>query len=152
LKYSFRVSALFVLIFVLTSCDREVEIDIPASEVQIVVEGSIETGKPPVVLLSKTRGFFQPTNAAEIANSYIDNAEVRVNGILLDRICSDSLPTEYETIVSELIGMSMADLSDLRICAYIGLDPALTGTENTTYHLSVLTEGRELTAITRIPA
>ncbi|NEN24694.1 DUF4249 domain-containing protein [Cryomorpha ignava] len=152
LKYVFRILILVAFTLLFASCEREIEIDVPTGETQIVVEGTIETGQPPVVLLSKTRGFFEPTSAQDIANSYIDNAEVRVNGILLNRICSDSLPPEFQAIVSGLIGISIEDLDDLRICAYIGLDPALIGTENTIYDLSVTAEGKELSATTKIPA
>lgn len=151
LKYIFRFLTLIFLTIVFASCEREIEIDVPAGETQIVVEGTIETGQPPVVILSKTRGFFEPTSAQDIANGYIDDAEVRVNGILLNRICSDSLTPEYQAIVSGLIGISVEDLNDLRICAYIGLDPALIGTENTIYDLSVKAEGKELSATTKIP-
>lgn len=151
LKYIFRIISALVLVVLFASCEREIEIDIPTSETQIVVEGTIETGQPPVVLLSRTRGFFEPTTAQDIANSYIDDAEVSVNGISLNRICSDSLPPEYQAIVSGLIGISIEDLNAIRICAYIGLDPALTGAENTIYNLAVSAEGKELTATTKIP-
>ncbi len=140
-----------ILFLALVSCEREIEIDIPASEPQIVVEGTIETGQPPIVILSKTRGFFEPTSAQDIANSYFDNAEVSVNGISLTRVCTDSLPPEFQTIVSELVGLSPDDLDDIRVCAYIGLDPNLIGVENTTYNLSVLADGKEITATTKIP-
>lgn len=152
LKYIFRILALLFLAIAILACEREIEIDVPTSATEIVVEGTIETGQPPVVLISKTRGFFEPLTAEDVAASYIDNADVRVNGIPLNRICTDSLPPGFQTIVAELMGIEPEDLDDVRVCAYIGLDPALIGTENTTYKLEVEAEGRELSAVTRIPS
>jgi len=143
---------LLFLSMVIFACEREIEIDVPTSQTEIVIEGTIETGQPPVVLVSQTFGFFDPLSAEDVAGSYIDNADVRVNGIPLTRICTDSLPPEFQEIVAELIGIAPDDLNDIRVCAYIGLDPALTGTENTTYNLEVNVEGKELTAVTKIPS
>ena len=36
----------------ITSCTKEVQIDIPGYEEQMVVDGIIETGQPAIVLLS----------------------------------------------------------------------------------------------------
>lgn len=141
-----------ILLFAgLISCERPVDIDIPPSEPQIVIEGTIETGMPPIVLVSKTRGFFEPTSAQDVANSYISDAEVYVNEILLDRVCTDEIPEELIPVLSELIGIPIGDLDDIDICVYIGLNPELIGEENKSYSLKVLAEGKELSSITHIP-
>ena len=136
---------------VLISCETPVDIEIPDQPPQIVIEGTIETGMPPVVLVSQTRGFFEPTSAEDIANSYLDNAEVYVNGIQLTRVCTDEIPPELEDVVSELIGILPEDLDDVRICAYIGTDQELIGQENTTYDLKVRVDEKEITSTTHIP-
>lgn len=139
----------FAVIFI--SCERPVDIDVPNKASEIVIEGSIENGQPPVVLVSKTRGFFEPTSAEDIANSYLDDAEVYVNDIQLSRVCTDEIPPELKDVVSELIGILPDDLDDIRICAYIGLDESLIGQENTSYRLRVLADEKELTSTTHIP-
>jgi len=140
-----------LLAVILISCETPVDIDIPEQDPQIVIEGRIETGMPPVVIVSKTRGFFEPTSAEDIANSYVDNAEVFVNGAQLTRVCTDEIPPDLEDVVSELIGILPEDLDDVRICTYIGIEEALLGQENTTYNLSVIVDETELTATTHIP-
>ena len=42
------------LILGASSCTKEVQIDIPGYKDQLVIDGSIETGQPAIVLLSKT--------------------------------------------------------------------------------------------------
>ncbi len=142
---------LIILGAVLHACEKEIDIDVPTGDEQIVVEGTIENGRPPVVILSRTRGFFEPTGALDIANSYIADAEVRVNDILLDQICTDEVPSALQDEIAALLGIAPGDFDDIRICAYIGLDPALTGAENTRYDLEVLTDGKRITATTKIP-
>ncbi|NBR13973.1 MAG: DUF4249 family protein, partial [Crocinitomicaceae bacterium] len=43
---------LFFSILILVSCTKEVKIDIPGYQQQLVVEGRIESGGNPIVLLS----------------------------------------------------------------------------------------------------
>ncbi len=134
---------------VLTSCEKDIEIDVPESEPQYVVEGSIETGGFPVVLVSTTRGFFEPTTPDDIANSYINTAEVFVNGIQLTGVCADEIPDEFIPQLAELVGIPPEDLDDVPICAYIGFD--IIGEESSTYNLRVELEEEVLTSTTHIP-
>jgi len=62
-----------------TSCEKDIEIDLPVENPELVVDGKIENGLPPVVLLSKTRGLYEPTTPDDLANAYIEDAEVFVN-------------------------------------------------------------------------
>ena len=54
-----KLSLLFfsLIVLLMTSCEREIDIDLPNSENLIVVEGSIEVGKAPIVLVTRNRGF-----------------------------------------------------------------------------------------------
>ncbi|MFN2430076.1 MAG: DUF4249 domain-containing protein [Cryomorphaceae bacterium] len=150
MKHLHVYALLFVLIAIM-GCERDIELDVPATEPAIVVEGNIETDQPPIVVLSRTNGFFEPVSAESIANSYITNADVRVNGTPLDLICTADLSGELLEAISQAIGISEEDLSSLNICAYIGLNPNLLGEENTSYKLEIDLDGERLSAITHIP-
>jgi hypothetical protein len=50
------------IVLVAVSCTKEVQIDIPGYKDQLVIDGSIETGQPAVVLLSTTNNVYSPTN------------------------------------------------------------------------------------------
>ncbi|HKL03437.1 MAG TPA: DUF4249 domain-containing protein [Cryomorphaceae bacterium] len=138
-------------IFLVYGCEKNIEIDVPPTAPQIVVEGNIETGQPPIVLLSRTNGFFEPVSAESIAASYISDADVRVNGISLDQVCVSDLPEELRTTVSLALGIPLDQLSALDVCAYIGFDNTLTGQENTSYKLEVDVDGEYISAVTHIP-
>jgi hypothetical protein len=139
-----------VLLAVLfTSCEKDIEIDVPESEPEIVIEGTIESGSNPIVLVSRTRGFFEPTSPQDIANAYTDEAIVFVNGQELTPICVDDIPEEFLETFAELVGIEPENLDDLPICGYVGLN--IQGEENTDYDLRVELDGKILTATTHIP-
>ncbi|MFB6305870.1 MAG: hypothetical protein ABEH43_02580, partial [Flavobacteriales bacterium] len=52
--------------------------DVPETEREAVVEGVIETGRPPYVVLTKTTRFFEPNDPESFGNSFIHNARVTV--------------------------------------------------------------------------
>jgi len=138
-----------ILATCLASCEKDIDIDIPAGEPQIVIEGTIENGTPPIVLVSKSRGFFEPTGPADIANSYRSDAIVFVNDIELSAVCVEDIPDELLPQFSELAGIPVEDLDDLPICGYVGFD--IEGNFDTSYELTVEVDNKILRATTHIP-
>src|SRR5688572_23112344 len=49
-------------ISLLASCEKEITVDLPITDPKVVVEGTIETGEPPFVLLTRTQSYFAPTS------------------------------------------------------------------------------------------
>lgn len=133
----------------MASCEKDIDINIPDTEPQIVIEGTIENGGPPIVLVSETRGFFEPTSPEDIVNSYISGATVYVNDQQLSEICVNDIPVEILPQFAELIGIPLEDLDDLPLCGYVGFD--ITGAFDTSYDLRVEVNSRVVTASTHIP-
>ena len=92
------------LILITFSCTKEVDIDILPHNEQVVIDGSIETGQPPIVFVTKTNDIYSPTNFDAFLNGFISGATVSVsdgtNDIVLDELCSDNLPPGTEQMVS----------------------------------------------------
>src|SRR5690349_6177434 len=63
-------------LLLLTSCEQAIELDLPTGEEQIVVEGHIEPGQPPVVVLTRSVPVFAPLDAATLAGSLVHGARV----------------------------------------------------------------------------
>lgn len=78
-----RIVAIGILIFsslYFYSCEKEVNFDLPADvNNKIVVEGSIETGLPPFVTLTKTFGFFSKLDLNSLKDAFISGATITVN-------------------------------------------------------------------------
>ena len=127
--------------FILISCEKGVTFDLEESTPKIVVEGTIETNEPPIVILSKSQNFFAQITPDILANSFVRNAEVYVsNGTLTHKLKEYSLP-----------------LSNGYVFYFYSNDPsnlstAFVGQTNAQYSLRILAEGKEYTASTKIPA
>lgn len=149
------LGAIVMMALMVSSCEKDIDVDLPTTAPKIVVEGSIETGAPPLVLLSRTQGFFDPTTVSSIASSFISDAVVTVDDgttiHVLDRICSDLIPDSLLEEAAALIGIDAELLAQANICAWTKLDGSLLGMEGRTYRLNVATGGNTLSATTTLP-
>jgi len=151
----------FTLIFtvtialaMLTGCEKEITVDLPATEPKIVVEGTIEQGQPPIVLLTYSQGYFEPTNLSSLEEFFVRNAYVSLsNGSIteaLTEICSDDLTDEQLELIAELVGFTPDQLRSFNLCAYTTFNTALWGEEGKTYTLTVTKDEHNLSATTKI--
>jgi hypothetical protein len=107
---------------------------------KLVVEATIENNQPPVVILSKTVGYFSSISPGILQNSFVHNAAVYVsNGTLTHEL------KEYAVDFGN--GYSgyyySIDSSNLASAFY--------GQLNQQYSLRIVTDGKEYSAITTIP-
>ena len=113
----------------LSGCTKEVVIDIPGYEEQLVIDGQIETDQPPFVLISKSKEVYAPTDLSAFLNGFVTGAIVTVSDgtttVQLDELCSDNLPPGTEEIAAAMFGISVADLSNYNICAYTSFNTAI---------------------------
>lgn len=151
------MKTLFFLVLSLSllgSCSKEVKIDIPGYEEQLVIDGSIETGYPPIVLLSHSADIYSPTNLEAFLNGFVSGAIVTVsdgtNTIQLDEICTDNLPAGTEEIAASLFGIPVSELANYHLCAYTSFNGLIWGQVGKTYTLTVLYEGKTYTSSTSI--
>ena len=142
-------------ILFLFSCAKEVKIDIPGYQEQVVVDGSIETGKKPLVLLSKTANVYAPTNIEAYLNSFISDAEVLVSDgiqtITLELVYTDDLPQIELNHVSEILGFESFILANLHMPLYYGLNSTMIGQAGKDYSLEINYQGKTYTSKTALP-
>lgn len=142
------------VLMLLMGCTKEVTIDIPGYEEQLVIDGQIETGQPPFVLLSKSKEVYAPTDIDAFLNGYITGAIVTVSDgtttVQLEELCSSNLPPGTEEIAAAMFGISVEDLANYNICAYTTFNTAIWGQVGKTYTLTVTFEGKTYTAETSI--
>jgi hypothetical protein len=150
----FLASCVFCLLSY-PSCTKEIDVTIPDSAKQVVVDGTIENNVPPVITLTSSQKFFTEVNLNDIGQYFIHGASIRVNSsdgeeTQLVEYCLQNLnlpDTEKELLLSAL-GFSIADSASLpNICIYTVpdiLNYFLTGTcsfmgkERTTYALDIV--------------
>ena len=151
-SYIQKIAFLSLLIMGLNSCSKEVKIDIPGFDEQIVIDGSIETGTPAIIFLSNTRDIYAPTDINSYLSGFISGATVTVsNGSITDtltEICTDNLPAGFESIAEEFFGLPIDQLVNLHLCAYVST--GLVGEVGKTYTLKVIHNDKTYTSSTKI--
>ena len=65
---------LFISLFFL-SCEEEITLDLPQATEKLVVEGVIEPGYPPYVILTRNQGYFDPINIDTYNNLFVNNVD-----------------------------------------------------------------------------
>jgi hypothetical protein len=139
----------------LISCEKEVEVDLPETEPKLVVEGTIEQGQPPIVILTRTQSYFAPTDLNSIAGIFVRGAVITVSDgtttVELDSISSEGLTEEQIQYAAELTGIDPALLANSGIVIYSLLDGSLLGEIGRTYTLNVSGDGKTCSAVTKIP-
>jgi hypothetical protein len=147
-----KIAFLSFLIVGLNSCSKEVKIDIPGFDEQIVIDGSIETGRPAIIFLSKTRDIYAPTDINSYLSGFISGATVIVsNGTITDtliEICTNNLPPELDSIAAEYFGVPIEQLVDLNLCGYVST--GIIGEVGKTYTLKVIHNNKTYTSSTKI--
>ena len=141
-----------VLLFV--GCEKDITVDLPQAETKIVVQGSIEPGQPPIVILSYSSGYFDPADANALANSYVHDAQVKmVHGtdtIPLDMYCTADMTLDQLMLASQILGLPPEAVLALNICVYTALTPQAFGVAGETYTLLVDKDEHHLHATTKV--
>ena len=144
-----------MVFMIFISCEKDIDIPLPDNEQKLVVEGSIEQGLPPFVILTKSTGYFEPTDISSLQNLFVHDATIIVsNGTVsvpLTEICTSQLPDSVLPTVAQLIGVSLYNLKTFGFCLYSTLDPSFYGEIGKTYSLNIQAEGKTLTSTTSIP-
>ena len=138
------MKSFYVLIFafsiLIPACERSVNFRLNETDQKLVVEATIENNQPPLVILSRSLGYFSTIDPSSLQNNFIHNAEVFVsNGPLLHKL------KEYPV-----------DLGNGYTGFYYSIDSthltsAFLGELNHQYSLRIIAEGKEYSSTTTIP-
>lgn len=116
----------------ITSCEKEITLDLPASGDKLVVEGVIEQGMYSYVILTKNSSYFDAVDSNSIFDMLVMNAVVIV-----------SCGTETDTLSLSF------DPYQLPYIKYKG--SKIIGEVGKTYNLTIFYDGKKYTSSTTIP-
>lgn len=123
---------LMVTAGLLSACQTEIEVDLPDYDSKLVVEGYIENGKPPIVILTRSVPYFSNVDLDYVFNNVI------VKDAVVTVTSSDG--------VMERLSLVMTEESPIYY-AYVGHN---LGRENTDYTLNIEWNGHSYSAKTSI--
>jgi hypothetical protein len=131
MKKYFFISIIVSIIFY--SCTEKINVKLPNSDKKIVIEGSIENGKYPEVIITNSFPLFSSGSGAAITAFYVTDAKVYVsNGFITDTL-----------------GLAIDSASSLGL-VYKG--KSILGMAGQSYTLKVVRGGKTYTAVTNIPS
>ncbi len=145
-----------MLLLLLSGCEESITLQIPEGEAQLVVEGHIEQGAPPYVILTQTVPVFANVSFETLANAFVRNARVTVSTgeqtYTLQEVSSASLSAKQKEQVALQFGIPPDLLNGAGgFPFYVYTSDGLTGEVGRSYKLRISHEGKVLTASTTIP-
>ena len=145
-----------VFIFSFYSCEKDITIDLPKNDSKLVIEGRIESGSAPFVILSNSVSFFDEINFETLEKSIVTDAKVFVNDgtkkIELSVICSnDSALLPLLPIISQETGIPLSLLQNIKYCVFTDPTFSMIGDKGKNYELTVEHKGKVYTSTTQIP-
>ncbi|HLK28467.1 MAG TPA: hypothetical protein VKT28_07790 [Puia sp.] len=133
------ISAILIC-FVLPSCEKAINFNLKESPSKLVVDGSIENGKPPTIVLSTSLDYFSKISPSILESSFVHNAVVTVsNGTKTQQLKEYSIPADTTGYTLYYYSIDSSNLANVFL-----------GEFNTTYNLSVVANGQTYTAQTHI--
>ncbi len=98
-------SVLFLVILAVASCKQDIDITLPKYKEKLVVEASIETGKPAQVLLSTTAAYFGNVDLTDPSRFFVKGAFITVtDGNLVDTLREFNPATGYFYFGTKITG------------------------------------------------
>jgi hypothetical protein len=131
-KYNFLwVIGVPLLFIFMSSCEKDISINIPESESKIVVEGYIYEGTNAYLFLTKSSPFFNEIDSNVISKYIVRGATITI---------SDGFTTD-----------TMTEFADPQYFLHFYFSPNIRGVSGRSYSLRIETNGQVLTASTYLP-
>ena len=155
MKHLIYILLLFSMML-FTGCEENLTLQLPEGEAQLVVEGHIEQGAPPIVVLTESVPVFSDVSVASLEKAFVHNAQVTVStdgqNYSLQEISSASFNNELKQHLMLQFGIPAAMLSGKSgFPFYVYTTDALKGETGKSYKLRISHQGKVLTALTTIP-
>ena len=129
------------------------KIEIPGYKQQLVVDGTIEVGGHPIVILSQSANIFSESYVTTYVNSFVSDADVKVtvdnDTFQLYYILTTDLPVSAQKKLAEMMRIEWNELLQLPIRVYSSTE--LVAQAEKTYELIISHQGKIYTAKTYLP-
>ena len=127
---------LFVLCLSLLSCEKDIDFALNDTPQTLVVEGSIENGKAPIIALNSSFSYYSEINPLVLVNSFVHGANVTI-------VSENKTYQLHEDSIPLFFGYYLYNYT-------IDKD-SLVGKINTKYQLNISANGKNYQATTEIP-
>lgn len=143
------------------SCEKEIDFNVTNPKDAIVVEGHIENGLPPYVMLTKNSAFFDDINLNDLGAYFINGATITVSTdddsvklVEYNSTFLKMLPDSQVIALAAQFGISIDSVNefpDISIYTIAPTDSSFIGIVGKHYDLRIEVDGKVITATTTIP-
>jgi hypothetical protein len=135
-----KYCVIVVVLFLFVSCEKNVDFKLKETDPVLVVEAQIEDTQPPIVVLTKSLGYFNKIDPQLLANSFVHNAEVYIsNGTTTHKLIEYPVPVAPGFIAYFYSNNLLSPMG------------SFVGEIGKNYTLRIVSEGKEYTSNTNIP-
>lgn len=131
---------LILAVLIFSACEKDISVNLPAQEAQLVVEGKFENGRYPEVVLTRSLNFFSKMTPATLLNAFVHNALVTVSD-------GSKIMTLYEQAIDSGNTKFFIYKPDNRLSAN-----NFTGKLAGTYTLRIQADNKAYESVTTIPS
>lgn len=165
--YNSNQSKLFLIVtftgvlLLVFSCEKEIEVELPPIENNLVVEGRIEQDMPPVIFITNSMGYFEQTTVSGFENTFVHGAiaivETDNRTDTLEELCLNSIPELYKPFVAQFLGVPPERILSINYCVYTVAFKKfiqanyLKGEVGKSYKLTIIKDDKIYTSSTKIP-
>lgn len=147
---------ILLLVLLLSGCEEEVVLDLPEGKEKLVVQGHIEQGAPPIVVLTRSVPVFSSTSVNNLENNFVHGAQVTVSSgnqsYELRELAPAQFTPDLKRLLSEQFAVPPSWLEPgSGFIFYIYTTDELKGETGKNYRLHVNYQENSLSAFTTIP-
>lgn len=130
----------FLSVLLLISCEKNISFTPEITTPSIVVDGNIENGMPPRIILTTSLNYFSKITPEELTNSFVRGASVEIsNGT------RTHLLKEYAQPLPSGASLYYYSIDSSNLAT------AFVGEQGKSYRMKIVADGTEITAETAIP-
>lgn len=134
------IARCLVMLVLFSGCEKVIDIQPGELQPVLVVDGQIENGRPPVILLSNSINFFSTIDPSQFANAFVRNAKVSItDGTLAHQL------REYAVPIAGGFNIYYYSIDTAQ------LNTAVFGQFGKSYLLTIEAGGKQYTSSTTIP-
>ena len=142
IRHILKFPNFLILSFLLSSCEKDINIKLNPTITDLVVDGAIESAKFPVITLSTSLGYFSRIDPHVLSEHFVHGANVTMsNGKITAKLYEDSVRNDSSGILIYYYTFNRADSTQ-----------SFYGEFNTQYDLKIVVANKTYTATTTIPA
>lgn len=144
-----------LLFIVMTACEEDINVNVPASKPSMVMEGRIEQGNLPFLLLTRDQPFFSAVSSEQLATLFIDSADVLITNftdtVPMEPINLSDLPEGVEPPSGSNLPIDITQVNEnINLTVYVPLSRKIVGSTGSRYKILAETDQFSASSTTRV--